>query len=687
METPRLSIRSRTQRMKDFQMRQASLRDKAQETPPIKEEKHSFGVGIKVSDREANKDEMRKKELRAQLLFDYIDKCAETEKQQKLKSLKELAAKKRHDVERKSEYLAKKRDKMLQQEQEMRHLSLKEKHERLISIGRPKPLATVPVQEKHQKGSTSVLGSFDVLKSQKEAPQLPPLSQIETRKYHNSHAYKTQAIEWHKTRNREHQRHEKALKKHKDLFHITWHPNPVQKQKKKSIAVSRTPVQESEPKTGIMNEQELSQFLQKYTGPEGRYLDTQINNQAYTIQKNTRLDQRILMFQMAAKNRERTMTLINHGINQYGMVSSIGKGFEDSVKHARTDKDPLWNPPPVMFEDANHDDPHQARPRLRMDSVFEKPQTADGSAPQSAPISNREKRESVFDLKVGKKLLERRDSSMTPQTPSEPKKEMPMTPIIFEPPQEVQEETQDATKEEPQDENPEIEVYEKVIEAPQLSLDDSSSDSSVSDDAETKKHADEAMRLAEHVLNPALNRRKSNVYSTRSGFVKQRASVISEVASTSDHEEKEQEQEPVVSFEEDLLTVPVPKPVMSRRQSVSSGFNSPLMRAASPEIMVSEEESLESETEEQPVLMPMRKIQWAPIHISAVAETGKVIYASDTVADKQVPAAAEPEKQRYQPQIMKLFTTESQLPQIQERVGSVKSCIRFWKIDDYTAEG
>ena len=88
----RPTVIDRKHRMSEFK---GARVDAAHRTTTIKPE-----IPAKPVDKDASKEEQRKKELRAKMLFDYIEKCEIQEKALLLKVRKEEAARKRDEVAR-----------------------------------------------------------------------------------------------------------------------------------------------------------------------------------------------------------------------------------------------------------------------------------------------------------------------------------------------------------------------------------------------------------------------------------------------------------------------------------------------------------------------------------------------------------------------------------------------------------
>ena len=119
----------------------------------------------------------------------------------------------------------------------------------------------------------------------------------------------------------------------------------------------------------------------------------------------------MIMFKMAAKNREKTKVITTSGLNPYGMISSISKGFDKGLLHGKTDLDPLWNPKDEALEENVSSvkiEPRIEVPRLSVNEpipVLMSPVIAEPDENSLVVVDTVEKKQSVFDFKVGLKLI------------------------------------------------------------------------------------------------------------------------------------------------------------------------------------------------------------------------------------------------------------------------------------------
>jgi hypothetical protein len=102
--------------------------------------------------------------------------------------------------------------------------------------------------------------------------------------------------------------------------------------KKKSVTSTPT----------VFTKQELDSFFDKYTAEEVPVARFEKDQKGKVTRDQRGKVLRKTMTEATKKNKIKTKSLTTGKVNQFGFISSISESFQDGFKHARYEKDPVW---------------------------------------------------------------------------------------------------------------------------------------------------------------------------------------------------------------------------------------------------------------------------------------------------------------------------------------------------------
>ncbi|KAJ3261732.1 hypothetical protein HK103_004683 [Boothiomyces macroporosus] len=284
-----------------------------------------------------SKEENEKREKRALMLFDYIEQCDRKDIANRRRELNEKIAIQKVAMEEKAIQLKAKREQEIKDIQKARKEFLDNKRKKLTDIG--KSLLKRPeVPAKVSTGSYSA-GNLINLQSKQVLPQV----EAQTMTPFKSNVYFKQAREFSKYRHHQEKVHDKILVNRQKALTVK---APSHKRKEiiqQDYSVERENSSKNAP-LGLHTPQEVEAFLEKYKRADSPFSRRLIPKAAVqTVRSKVVLSKLYSMIETDKKNKARTKHLTLGNINQFGFVSSIAENFHLGYKHGYSTDDPAWN--------------------------------------------------------------------------------------------------------------------------------------------------------------------------------------------------------------------------------------------------------------------------------------------------------------------------------------------------------